>query len=333
MAKVAHILLLLLSLLQEANALWFGEIIDTFLMVLFNSFFSIVYIFNNKNAVDGLKERSLEVDGLTRWFLERQPVGGMKDGATLVIMLVDAPGHMYSPFSTTRWPDLSDQHGFLLLSPNPASETLFGTKTRGFGSFNVRLKCPGIRSNQDDVAFLSQVIASAIQEHSVDPGKVYITGISNGGFMTYRMLLERSDIVSAGAAFLATLPGEEAENFEIPPPANPSPVFIMTGTKDRKVPYDGGSPGNCCIGGPLRSSTATRDYFINLNGASPMAEEETLPDLDPNDDCRIKSEFYPSNTAPVQYYEMQGVGHEIPLPCGDADGAELAWDFFSQLPQ
>lgn len=152
--------------------------------------------------------------------------------------------------------------------------------------------------------------------------------------MTYRMLIERSDIVTAGAAFSANLPLEEA--FE--PPENPRPVFIMHGTDD---PIYKGEVGDRPLA-PIRTAIATRDYFVSVNGANSSAEELTLPDLDPKDSCRITSQLFPSDTAPVQYYEMQGGGHFMSTRiendsseprCNDASGVELAWDFFSQLSQ
>jgi len=260
---------------------------------------------------------------------------------------------MYTPFWGTarrRWLELSDQHGFLLLTPNGTRDLgwLGGIATRGLGFWNdLSMPLPGapfwIKSQQDDVTFLRQVIAWAIRERNVDPKKVYISGFSNGGMVVYRMLVERSDIVTEAAAFNANLPGEEV-SFE--PPESPRPVFIMHSSED--VSYEGGTPNE--ILGPLRSSTATRDYFVTVNGAGPSAEELTLPDLDPNDSCIITSELFPSDMAPVRYYEMQGGGHIISTrdenwfvgattwlsgsaQCNDASGLDLAWDFFSQLPQ
>jgi hypothetical protein len=93
--------------------------------------------------------------------------------------------------------------------------------------------------------------------------------------------------------------------------------------------------------------------FVAMNSAGPMTET-TLPDVDPNDNCTIISQYFPHNTTPVLYYKLDGGGHNFvgkttfagfPIPnfavqmleqslgtiCNDAVGAELAWNFMTQF--
>ena len=44
--------------------------------------------------------------------------------------------------------------------------------------------------NIDDVGFISLLIDELIIEYGIDPNRVYITGISNGGFMSYTLACE-----------------------------------------------------------------------------------------------------------------------------------------------
>ena len=44
--------------------------------------------------------------------------------------------------------------------------------------------------SQDDIAFTKDMIEYMVEHFNVDENKVYVTGISNGGFMVYRLLCE-----------------------------------------------------------------------------------------------------------------------------------------------
>jgi poly(3-hydroxybutyrate) depolymerase len=53
-------------------------------------------------------------------------------------------------------------------------------------------------------------LLSALLLRSVDPKRVYVTGISNGGFMTMRLATELSDEIAAVAVVAATMDEETA---------------------------------------------------------------------------------------------------------------------------
>jgi polyhydroxybutyrate depolymerase len=53
------------------------------------------------------------------------------------------------------------------------------------------------RENIDDVGFISALIDSLINDYNIDPKRVYVTGISNGAIMSYRLACELSDKITA----------------------------------------------------------------------------------------------------------------------------------------
>ena len=156
------------------------------------------------------------------------------------------------------------------------------------------------------------------------------------------MIIERPNLFAA--AGVVNLPAAD-----IPYPSRATPFFLMCGTKDNRMPYVGGDAAD--IRGKILSAEATRDFFVAANQAGPTMSETILPDTDQNDNCRIISQFFPSDIAPVLYYRMDGGGHNfagekttargMPLPntlvivldrllgnpCYDANGVQLAWDF------
>jgi polyhydroxybutyrate depolymerase len=294
------------------------------------------------------KARSMQHDGLERWFLEFKPPR-FKANAALLVQLHWANGNMWSSKVIGRLIDkdpflrAARTDGFLMLSPNGVSKqpnsTVLDTKGRN-QQWNDILGTGPAATGVDDVGFISALVDWAIRERQVDPTRVYVTGISTGGLMTYRMLIERPGMFAAAAVFVANLPERNLTTKIVP-----TPIFIMNGFNDTVFPFAG---GRARFGrGQVRSAEATRDYFVQINKAGPMVET-LMPDLDPNDGCRITSQIYASPTAPVHFYRMDGGAHvpagkeyrlaeklvvddALGQTCHDARGLDMAWKFMSQF--
>jgi poly(3-hydroxybutyrate) depolymerase len=301
-------------------------------------------------------ERSFRHDGLRRYFMEYQPNNMPKQNAALVVQLHWATGNMRSSQYLGRivekdpWLELSKIEGFLVLCPNGTQKRtrykfLGELNTRGFKQeWNDILGVGPAATGADDVGFIAKLVEWAIRERNVDPKRVYITGISAGGLMSYRMIIERSGLFAGAAVIGANLPLRNLTMYTVP-----TPIFIMSGTNDTRMPYEGRNDGGAKGRGGLRSAEATRDFFVAANKASPNATTINLPNIDPNDDCTVVSQYYPSDTAPVQFYCMNGGGH-VPAgktyklaekyvvddllgqTCHDVLGIPLAWEFMSKFP-
>lgn len=300
---------------------------------------------------DNLVERSMEHDGLERWFLEHRPLS-FTSNAPVVILLHGGTGSMRQIFDnqhmgSRRWLALSDAYGFLLLAPNGVNienGDTYGDKQM-WSEFRAINTYP---TTYDDVGFLAKLVQWSITEAEVDPSRVYVTGGSNGGIMTYTLLIQSPQLFAAGAAFIANLP-----DFTIPTPKQSTPILIMNGDKDRlMMPWEGGDVAGGSHG-QVRSAFATRDYWIQENGADVENMVSTkLPNRNWFDGCRIQLDYYPStankSSAPVQFYRMSGGGHSVPSPsgffrpltnlydlliggpsCHDVEGADVAWEFLS----
>jgi polyhydroxybutyrate depolymerase len=88
----------------------------------------------------------------------------------------------------------------------------------------------------DDVGYLSGLIEEAKQTYNIDEKRVYLIGYSNGGFMSFRMACEASELVTA----IVSLAGSTfADPAECQPATRPVSVLQVHGTADSTILYEG----------------------------------------------------------------------------------------------
>lgn len=90
------------------------------------------------------------------------------------------------------------------------------------------------RRDIDDLGFLSEVIADAADRFGVDPGRVYVTGMSNGSIMAETFAAANPGAVKAVAGVSGTM---DADRITV---QGKVPALIIHGTADAMVPYEGG---------------------------------------------------------------------------------------------
>ncbi|MEO1015174.1 MAG: prolyl oligopeptidase family serine peptidase [Pseudomonadota bacterium] len=288
---------------------------------------------------DEVVEVRSEFDGFERAFSVYTPAD-YERGDPAVVLLHGGGQSMRTILlperTTSRWLDLADRDGFLLIVPNGFNETLLD----GIGdeqSWNdIRDDDTGRTSLEDDVGFLLSVLDAADAGRDYDPNSVFVTGSSNGGIMSMTMLIETPTRFEGAAAFIAALPQET-----IPDPAAPTPIMLLNGTLDQLILFGGGPVAG--DGAPTRSVPATVDYFIEATNPDPsLTTTRTLIDAAPGDGCLIvETEYLAAGGDPaVTYYEARGGGHNVPDPtapaftppaeallgprCRDANGVDLA---------
>ena len=126
----------------------------------------------------------------------------------------------------------SDEKRFLLAYPD-------GTKDmRGSRFWNATDNCCNFDNLPvDDVAYLDAVIADMSALYNVDAKRIYVTGHSNGGYMSYRYACERADKIAA-AVILAGLMWKDVTKC---PAKGRVAIAHVHGDMDMSVPYNGGA--------------------------------------------------------------------------------------------
>jgi polyhydroxybutyrate depolymerase len=183
-----------------------------------------------------------------------------------------------------------------------------------------------------------------ITEHyPIDPGRVFVTGMSNGGKMSLRLACEKADIFGAAAPVIAAMPADLRCE-----PAEPISILVMNGTSDPLVPWEGGyvkAFGRSL--GAVWSTPRTVEFWVEHNHCDPDPERSNLPDTTPSDGSRIEIARYQGcqESERVTLYSVRGGGHTWPggiqyLPKfligktnRDAHAGALIWNFFQQVSE
>ena len=144
----------------------------------------------------GDEEKWLDFQGRRRTYIVHVPPGFDRSRALpLVIVLHGGVVNAYFTAYNTGMNATADREGFIVAYPNGTGrlEDRILTWNVGFGFAYA------LRNNVDDVGFIRELINRTLGEYGADPRRVYATGISNGGIMSYRLASEASDLIAAVA--------------------------------------------------------------------------------------------------------------------------------------
>ena len=121
---------------------------------------------------------------------------------------------------------MADRESFTVVYPE-------GTDVAIGHAWNAGSCCgPPATGGVDDVGFVTAVIDGFVAARVADPRRIYVTGISNGAMLAYRLACEQ------GGRFAAIGPvsGTITSTCPTPPPV---PVLHIHGLADGNVPFDG----------------------------------------------------------------------------------------------
>jgi polyhydroxybutyrate depolymerase len=274
----------------------------------------------------------------TRRFLVAAPPGKAPGGRPLVVVLHGAGasaeqvmGLAFPPSPLSVWLEIAAREGLAVIAPDAGK----GGWTDCFAS-NERAAL------KDDVGFIGALIDHAIAEHDVDPARVYLIGVSRGGWMAYAAATALPHKLAAFSSVLAgmPLPGRARE------PATPLPALIFGCTADPLIRYHGGKPWYALrFAEPVRGIEDSAYAWRKLAGLPDTPEVVRLPPGDPYARTSVTRYVWGDDPAGIQVglYRIDGAGHAEPsrlkryprfvnwltgLQNGDVEVAEAAWDFF-----
>jgi polyhydroxybutyrate depolymerase len=285
------------------------------------------------------RAETIDINGTTRTFIAQLPA---KQPAPLVVVLHGNTQTGTDMAARTSWPSVAKREQFAVVFPDGLNRSW--ADLRPEDKRGGRLPPEGT----DDVAFIVKLIGKYVTSGIVDPRRVYVTGLSNGGAMTNTLVCERADLFAAAASVIMNLTDETAEACH---PSRPMPMLIMNGTADPLVPYEGGRGTSRFAMEGFWSTDKTVQFWRQIDGCEDKdASSVDLADRDPNDESTVTRI---TSTCPagrdVLLYRINDGGHRMPASFPDTkfsrlvtyvfgpqnhdiDAAETIWDFFKRFP-
>ena len=259
---------------------------------------------------------SIDVNGTDRQFILYVP--NIYDGSTPAPLLFCFHGYGSSAstnYAYTKFRDIADTAGFVLIHPQGSIDA-FGTP-----HFNVGWGT----SNVDDVAFTEVMIEYAEDNYNINSNRIYSTGMSNGGFMSYHLACNLSEKIAAVASVTGSMSPSTYNNCN---PSHPTPALQIHGTSDGTVPYEGD---------PLftKGIDDVMSYWITYNSCEPIAEVTPIPDINTGDNSTVDHFIHGNgdNGVSVELFKVYGGDHDWPGAFGnmDIDASAEVWKFFMQF--
>lgn len=212
---------------------------------------------------------------------------------------------------------IADTAGFLIVHPMGTVDLLGNTHWNvGWGSSTV-----------DDVGFTNALLDTLSAAYNINQDRIYSTGMSNGGFMSYRLACELSNRIAAIASVTGAMTINTPSTCS---PEHPMPVMEIHGTSDGTVPYN----GNILF----ESVASAMSYWTNFNETDATPVITDIDDSDPNDGSTVQHYFYGNgnNDVEVEHYKVNNGAHTWPGTAftspgtnHDINASKEIWRFFS----
>lgn len=284
---------------------------------------------------------TLRHDGLARSYRVHVPPSATDARPLPVLLAFHGGGGNARQFQESSGiPQVAEREGFLAVFPEGTGPLRLHTWNAGGCCGSAR------REGVDDVGFVAALLDDLARRIPVDPARVYATGHSNGGMMTYRLAAE------LGHRIAAAVPVAGALNPPVADPTHPVPILHIHSVDDPRALYHGGE------GPPFPGTRVTTTHrpveeglgtWIAANGCSREPTRGRRIEGAPGaDDAGQWAEELRwdrcASGAPVVLRRLHGVGHGWPGDRPPArrerligpsttllEAAEEAWSFVSRF--
>ncbi len=207
------------------------------------------------------KNENITVDGIKRDFVTYIPSGA--NGVGKLPIVVSLHGRLGTASGQMRFADfrpIADKEHFIIVCPQGINR-----------SWNDGRGTPANSKGINDVKFIDELITYILKTYNGDSTRIYITGMSNGGFMSSRLACELNKPVADIAVVGASM--DKNETYQ---PVNPMPVMYIQGTEDPLVPFAGGEMKKGA-GGSIYGHEEVLKKWASVDGCDNNPAVSTLP--------------------------------------------------------
>ena len=198
-----------------------------------------------------------------------------------------------SIMSYTSFNFISDTADFIVVYPQ-------GSIFQGSTHWNVGGWTLG--SSVDDVGFISNLLDSISDQYNIDDTRVYSTGMSNGGYMSFLLACQLSNRIAAIASVTGSM---TPQTYDLCNPQHPMPILQIHGTDDQTVPYLGNSSWTESINNVLQ-------YWVDYNNCNSSPTIMSIADINPFDNSIVERLTWENgdNSVVTDHLKVIGGGHD-----------------------
>lgn len=283
----------------------------TFILLLF-----IPAYFEAQTTISG----SFDYEGITRSYSFYVPASYVPGEAVPLVLNLHGLGTDGAYQAQNRdFRPIADTANFIVAHPD--GSIMLGQHFWNYG--NV------LGSTVDDVGFLEALVDTISAHYSINPNRVYSTGISNGGFMCYALACQSNRF----AAIASVTGSMSVSMYNSCSPSYPIPTMHIHGTSDQINPYTGNST--------MKGIEEVTSFWVNQNNCNPVPLITPVANSNTGDNATAERYLYHGGTNghTVELFKITGGGHTWPgtlVPssngntCMDFSASTEIWRFFSQ---
>lgn len=235
----------------------------------------------------------------------------------LVVVLHGSTQSAESFDKGSGWSTLADECGVALLFPGQRQSN------NAIGSFNWFKTGDSHRGGGEPLS-IRQMIQQVVEDHAIDPSRVFVTGMSSGGAMTSVMLATYPEVF-AGGAIIAGLPYRSANTLM-------QAIFRMKGygsPSDRKLDALVRGASDFTGGWPTISVWhGSRDLTVDSSNADAIVRQWQKIHKVESPPTRVeKIDGYPRKVwcdaggrVVIEEYIIESMGHGTPISAGGHEG-------------
>lgn len=269
---------------------------------------------------------SFSSGGKTRTYTYYVPV--MYTGATAVPLVFNLHGLSGSSVKQETYQDfrtIADTANFIIVHAAGLNQSPIPTfSLPGWGSMST------VAAGAADMTFIMSLLDTMISKYTIDANRVYSTGFSQGGFMSYNLACQQNARFAAVASNCASL---SKDNMAASNLVHPTPVMEIHGTSDNTIAYAGNSTY-------LHVDSLIK-HWVCVNNCDTIPAIDTF-DINFTDNCYPIHYVYSGGTdgSTVELYKIQDGGHQVPSDVTTANAygvgnrnmdfkaSKVIWEFF-----
>jgi polyhydroxybutyrate depolymerase len=276
--------------------------------------------------------------GAPRFYIRRVPPS--YDGKKPVPLVVDLHGYLEGAVlheTNSMLGAFGEAHGFVTITPQGSGSVVPG--------WEVEFDLP-------DVRFIGDLLDEAGRTLCIDDRRIFVTGFSNGAFLTSALACVYADRIAAIAPVAALRNPARCK------PARPVPIVTFAGTGDEFVAFTGGLGPRAQV---EQANDGTGRMLGETSGGKEVARSASVPKITAawakRNRCATKPKetdvapdvalvrYRCPNHADVELYRIAGGGHtwpgsafsrQIEVVVGPTtfsiDANEVMWRFFQEHP-